>query len=574
MAEQRDMNFEALLRSTLKAEALSLPVSVGPADILRRRVLLRRQRVSRRLRLLLIAALIALPLGALAAGALRIDPPPAAYSAVLVGGLGDPTLHVLLARDGSAERVLEIPASRLGSAQVSRPLEASFSGWIALQANDEAGTEYVVLLDIRSPEATPIVREGNYHGAFTPDGLYWSATNNAYELIDPVTGNVTSLPRSVAEDLDWWLGGIASRMRVAADGSGLLLGDPANTVHDETGRPYPQQWGVLGQVGTLTRGLPDLAEGVGIRLISSRWGLLQRCEAPAGECDMPTRRTRSIISGPASDGSYRQWSRDPSPHDHVIGASWSVDGGLWLLVDRRSPDERTIVLIHREWENADREVASFAVEQDVDVSFGDLAPDDSLIALNVWADWPRWQTVIVDTRSGHGHLFDGTLGGFVPVSSAAGWVSGATVTEVGRLLPGSTSGGGSGPAYAALPPLQEQLDFIEPTEAGGILLVHDFEATTTDPGATIQLTLGPVELDEGIGVSLACSGPGQITITEIAPDGHESPVTHRCLSPRSGFSTSASPGVRWESATVRIEYDPSTSWRLVLYDPPPPRQRP
>jgi hypothetical protein len=498
---------------------------------------------------------------------------PEGYSAVLVRGLGESEVQVLAAKDGSAERVADVPVSRLGPVQIERPLEASPFGWIALQAYDQAGYEYVVLVDVRNAHATPIVREGTYHGAFTPDGLYWSATNTAYELIDPATGNVTSLPRSVAEDLDWWSGGIDSRMRVAADGAGLLLGDPANTTHDETGRPYPQQWGVLSPAGILSRGLPDLAEGVGTRLISARWGLLQRCEAPAGECDMPTRRSRSIISGPASDGSYRQWGGDPPAGDHVIGASWSVDGGLWLLVDRRLPGERTMVIIHRDEEIVDREVASFAVEHDVDVSFGDLAPDDSLIAFNLWADWPRWQTVIVDTRSGDSRLFDGTLAGFVPAVAANEWVSGSTTTEAGQPLEQPTTGAGSSPPYPALPSLQQQLDFIEYAGAERVQLIHEFEATTADRGSTGMVTLGPVGLTKGGGMSLVCSGPGEVTVTEISREGHESPETHGCLSP-GAFGSREGREVGWPSATIRVEYDPSTSWRLVVYDPPYTRQRP
>lgn len=573
MAEHRDVTLESLLRNTLKAEAHSVPVSVEPSDILRRRDMLLRHRASMRLRLLLVAALIALPLGALAVGALRLDPPPSAYKAVLVAGLDEPTVHVLLAEDGSAQRVLEMPVGRLGPVQISGVLEASSSGWIALQASNEAGTEYIVLLDLRNPDATPIVREGTYHGAFTPAGLYWSATNIAYELIDPASGSVISLPRSVAEDLDWWYGGIDSRMRAAAGGSGLLLGDPRNAVLDETGRPYPQQWGVLGPAGTLTRGLPELADGVGPRLISPRWGLLQRCEAPAGECGMPTRRSRSIISGPASDGSYRQWGGEPPPHDHVIGASWAVDSGLWLLVDRRSPGQRTIVLIHRDEENADREIASFAVDEDVGVSFGDLAPDDSVIAVNVWADWPRWQTVIVDTRSGRSHLFDGTLGGFVSAVAASEWVGGDRRTEAAHLLERPTTGAGSGPPYPALPSLQQQIDFIEYAGAARYQLVHEFEATTTDPGSTEQVTLGPVGLTKGGGLSLVCSGPGEVTVSEISREGHESPERHGCLSP-GAFGSREGRDVGLASATLRVEYDPSTSWRLIAYDPPRTWPRP
>jgi hypothetical protein len=560
VAEDLEMRFDSLLRSTLKAEAGSLPVSVVPADILRRRDQTRRKHASRRIRLLLIAALIALPLGALLAGVLRPDPPPEGYSAVLVRGIAEPELQVLVASHGVAELVADVPASRFGAIEVGRVLEASASGWIALQANDQAGDEFVVLVDVRDAEATPIVREGTYHGAFTPAGLYWSATNTAYELIDPVSGDITSLPLRV--DLDWWPLGIYERMRVAADG-GLLLGDPGgNAVYYQDGDPYPQQWGVLSPAGGVSRGMPDLAEGVGPRLISDLWGLLQLCEASADNClDRPS---GSIISGPARDGAYRQWGEDLPPHDHVIGASWAVDGGLWLLIDRRSA-ERTIVLVHRNHENVDREVASFAIDLNVDVRIGDLALDDSQIAIALDP-----QTIVVDTSSGRSHLFDAAIGGFVPTAVATGWTAGEPATETGELLARPAPGAAAPPRYGPLPSLEEQIDSLS---ADRILLVHEVEAISTDPGPAIQLTLGPLELDEGIGHSLVCSGPGEITVTEIGPDGPYMRHPYRCLSP-TGAGSTASPGVRWPSASVQVDHDPSTTWRLIIYDPPPPRQRP
>jgi hypothetical protein len=577
VSERTDMTLESLLRSTLKAEALSLPVSVVPADILRRRVLLRRQRVSRRLRLLLIAALIALPLGALAVGALRPVPSPEGYSAVLVRGVGESELQILVANGGVSERVHDVPASRFGAIEVGRVLEASASGWIALHAADPPEIapireEYVVLFDVSRPDAAPIIREGTFLGVWTPDGLYWSATNTAYELIDPVSGNIISLPRSVSADLDWWLTSNAGRMSVATDGFGLLLGDSDNVVHDEEGLPYLQKWGVLSPEGTLSRGLPDLAEGVGTRRISARWGLLQRCGDGTSGYNCPGLRTGAIISGPASDGSSRQWGGDPPSHDHAIDESWAVDGGLWLLVDRRS-GERTIVVIHRDEDNVDREVASFIVDLDESITIGDLAPDDSLIALELSGRFPDVQTVIVETSTGRSHLFDGAFGGFVPAAATVGWVAGETTPEAGQPLPRPAAGGESGLAYGPLPPLQGHIDDIEFWGAERILLVHEVEATSPDPGPIVQLTLGPVEPEEGIGISLACSGPGHITLTEIGPDGPEAPSTYRCLSPRNNHGHEG-PNVRWESATVQVDYDPSTTWRLIIYDPPPHTPRP
>jgi hypothetical protein len=575
MAEHRDLSFESLLRNTLKAEALSLPVTVGPADILRRRDLLRRQRASLRLRLLLIAALIVLPMGALLAGTLRPDPSIQGYSALLVRSVGESELQVVVANNGEAQHVADVPASRFGAVEVGRVLEASASGWIALYAADPPEIaphkEYVVLFDVGSPDAAPIVREGTPLGAWTPDGLYWSATNDAYELIDPESGNVISLPRSVSADLDWWTNS-NWRMTVATDGFGLLLGDSDYGLHDEEGLPNPQKWGVLSPEGTLARGLPDLAEGVGTRRISARWGLLQRCGNGTSGYICPGLGTGAIVSGPASDGSYREWGGDPPTHDHVIEASWAVDGGLWLLVDRRS-DGRTIVLIHRDEDNVDREVASFVVDLDEDVTLGDLAADDSLIALELSGNWPVVQTVIVDTSTGRSHLFDGALGGFLPAAATAGWVVGERATEAGQLLAFPAAGGASGSGYAPLPPLQEHIDHIEFWEAERILLVHEVEAISPDPGPIIQVTLGPVELDEGIGISLACSGPGEITVTEVAPDGPGWPDTYVCLDP-SSYDGHAGPNVRWESASVQVEYDRSTTWRLIIFDPLPRNPRP
>jgi hypothetical protein len=75
-------------------------------------------------------------------------------------------------------------------------------------------------------------------------------------------------------------------------------------------------------------------------------------------------------------------------------------------------------------------------------------------------------------------------------------------------------------------------------------------------------------IDEGIGLSLVCSGPGEITVTEIGADGPETPYTYGCLDPGS-YHGHAGPNVRWGSASVQVEYDRSTTWRLVIYDPPP-----
>ncbi|HSK94741.1 MAG TPA: hypothetical protein VLA76_11890, partial [Candidatus Angelobacter sp.] len=480
MAEHLDLDFESVLRSTLKAEAASLPVGIEPEGVLRRREARRRRRAGRRLTLLLVAAVAALPLGLLAAAVLRPDPSEG-YSAVLVRTADDGDIQVLLARDGASQRVVDVPVSRFGAVEYPQVVEANASGWIAFWATDvpeaAAPNEYVVLFDVRDARP-PIVRAGTHLGTWTTDGRYWSVTNHAYELIDPASGDVTSRPRGVTGELDAWpLGG---PLRVASDGSGLLVGDLSNVVYDEAGRAYPQQWAVLSPAGILSEGLPELAGGTGSRVLSARWGLLQWCEHRATFA-CPGRRSGTIVSGPGDDGSYREWGGPPPAHDHVIGASWAVDGGLWLLVDRRS-GVRTIVLIHRDANHIDREVAAFVVGMDEDLAIGDLAPDDSLIALQLSGDWPRVKTVIVDTSTGQSHLFDGALGGFVPTALAREWVADEAETEAGQVLAKASADGGSEPAYAPRPSLGEQLQGLS---AERILLVHEIEATAADPGPAI-----------------------------------------------------------------------------------------
>jgi hypothetical protein len=546
VAEQFEPGFEVLLRGALKTEAASLPVSIRPADVLRRRQLRRRARLTGRSRLLLVAALIALPIGAILIGAPRPDSLPDGYSAVLLRSSDDP-VQIFATRDGVAERVLAVPRSRLADAGIldassAQVLETSATGWIALYISTDdvqasGYREFTVLLNLHDPDAKPIVRQGTGLGTWTPDGLYWSATNDAYELIDPATGQVTSLPRGAARGLDWWIEG-NGRMRVAEDGHGLLVGGP-------------QQWGVLSSKGTLSPELPDLAEGVGPRMVSSQWGALEL-------------RSDGAVSGPASDGTYRTWGDAPPLHHFLAGASWAVDSGVWLLIDRRS-EGRTMLLIHRDQDGVDREVAAFPVDIDVQVSIGDLAPDDSLIAFDLVDQALERQAVIVDTRSGSSRLFGGAVGGFVPTAHAVGWLAGERMTETGRELSSLSPAGRPGPGYGPLPSLERHIASLESDQ---ILLVHEVEATSSDPGPTTQLALGPVVIDEGIGLSLVCSGPGEITVTEIGADGSETPYTYGCLDPGS-YHGHAGPNVRWGSASVQVEYDRSTTWRLVIYDPPP-----
>jgi hypothetical protein len=101
-----------------------------------------------------------------------------------------------------------------------------------------------------------------------------------------------------------------------------------------------------------------------------------------------------------------------------------------------------------------------------------------------------------------------------------------------------------------------------------VLLAHEQPATSDGPGEPIEVVLGPVDLEEGFGASLVCSGPGDVTYDVDLPGSPGPEVTH-C---QDGVEwVVEAPGVTEPTVTLVVTADTATAWRLIVYDPPPGR---
>ncbi|CAN5797019.1 hypothetical protein BH23CHL8_BH23CHL8_14790 [soil metagenome] len=560
MADITDTRIEERLRRALRVEAESLPLTVRPEDFLRRRRTARVARDRRPLRLLAIAAAAALPVAAVIGLSLStpdVDEP--SYGAVLVRGLERVTdtdeasrLEVILVLPGGEARgLVRYDSSRFpGLTDVHYP-KVSEDGWLAFDAYSiDAYGEHQVLVDLKDLSRDPVILDGSALMGWSPDGMLWRYANGRYERLDPETGILSSAPEP-GDGLG--PGGSGTwALATAADGSGAVVQrDP-----EEVGVTQDRSWGVFKTDGSVTHGRPDVAEGTGPRLLTRDGGLLQVCESdPAFGSYCPELARGSVVSGPGEDGSFRTWGDGPGADEYVLGASWAADGGTWQLVDRRR-DGRAFAVVHVAPDGKTRTAATFAADHASSVSIDGLASDDSLIAIG-WIDEDGWWTALVDVRSGTTYLLDGQVAGFVDRAAAEAWMPGEFAVERAGSLPRTPPPGS--PRYPALPPVEEQA-----VGADAILLVHESPATADRPGSPVSIELGPVALESGYGISLVCSGPGDVTYTL---DTDPWPVLKHC---QDGFEDDrGAPGATEETISLVVTADPATTWRIVVYDPPP-----
>ena len=575
MADTTDKAIEVLLRETLHGEAASLPLRVRPQDIEDRAVQRRRQRTRHRLGLpLLVAAGLLVPLGlAWAIGSSSVPEDGRGYEAVLVRGLdrsedGGTTddLDVVLAdADGSVQTIRRVPAAQIPAQEGVAYPALSAQGWLTFSTEVGDGLDPTdVLLDLGDPARVPTLLPGWSATGWGTDGSLWRATGGRIEHIDPETGSTSTTPVEALGGLDatpfesWELPTV---------GDGLVLWAFPETLGQEAGTlPRIESWGALGADGGLdTGGIPHFTENGRLRFFSPQWGMLWICDTdPQALSYCPGRPRGSILSGPGHDRDRRTWRGRPAPDDYVVGASWAADGGVWLLIDRRS-NGRTFVLTHLALDGTEREVASFVADPEGSVSIDGLAPDDSRIAIG-WVDESGWQTVLIDTRSGRAALHRGALAGFASTDQARTWVQDDGAPEQGAPLAKSPATGIIPAGYPALPPLAVQTQGMEQTLLVHEELVHSASSEETPP----PVVLGPIDLDVGYGISLVCSGPGDVWYrVNDDPDA----VLKHC---QDGVPDDWAALLAEEDITIRVTADPSTAWRIVVYDPPPwlPRRSP
>ena len=564
MADITDARIAEQLRAGLRAEAASLPLTVRPEDILRRGRTARAARGRRPLRLLAAAAIAALPLAAIIG--LSFSTPDAGettFGAVLVRGLErvagtDETSRlevILVLPDGEARGLVRFDASRFSGLTDAYYPKVSEDGWLTFDASsmDEPG-EHQVLVDLTDVRRDPVIFDGSALTGWSPDGTLWRHADGRYERLDPETGIMTSA-RAPGDGVE--PGGSGTwALATAADGSGAIV----QRYPDEVGATQERSWGVFGVDGSVIPGVPDVAHGTGPRLLTRSGGLLQACESdPASGAYCPDLPRGTVISGPGTDGTFRTWSEGPGADEYVLGASWAADGGVWQLVDRRT-EGRAFDVVHVAPDGETRTAATFAADPGGSVSIDGLAPDDSLIAIG-WVDEDGWRTALVDVSSGTTYLLDGQVAGFVDRAAAEAWMPGEFSVEPAASLAWTPPQGS--PRYPALPPVEEQA-----VGADAILFVHESTATADRAGSPVSIDLGPVALESGYGISLVCSGPGDVTYTlDVDP----SPVLKHCQD-MFADDRAAPGGIEGEISMV-VTADAATAWRIVVYDPPPYQRR-
>jgi hypothetical protein len=525
----------------------------------------RRQRTRRRLSLpLLVAAGLLVPLGL--AWAIGSSPEPddgQRYQAVLVRGLdrhddGSATddLEVVLAdADGSVQPLRRMPASRFPAQGGIWNPALSTQGWLTFSTQVGDGPEPTdVLLDLADPDRAPTLLPGWSRTGWAPDGSLWRESTGT-ELIDPESGTRTSVEREDGGDLQTLPLGSWS-LATTIDGE-LVVSAPPDPVDGEPTLPRMQAWGGIDAGGRLTLAIPRIAENGRLRYLSPRWGVLWVCDSdPSALAYCPGRPRGSVISGPAADGTYRTWRGRPARDEFVVQASWAADGGAWLLLDRRSIG-RTLALVHLALDGTEREVASFVADPEGGASIDALAPDDSMVAIG-WLDEAGWWTALVDIRSGRTTLHRGSLAGFARPDDARPWIHDDGASEQGTRLAGSAAPNVAATGYPPLPTVETQTEGMERT-----LLIHEEPGYPAASGGNRpSVVLGPVDLDDGYGISLVCSGPGDVSYTV----NDEDPELKHC---QDSFSDEWASLIAEDDITVTVVADASTAWRMVVFDPPP-----
>jgi hypothetical protein len=416
MADISDARLEALLRSTMRAEEAALPVTLRPADILRRRAHARRELIRRSgMRLLLVAAALLLPLGALWVASRPSAIPRPSIAAILVRGLEEqamgelsPLEVVAAAADGTETLVRTILPDQLP--QTIHGMWASSvspDGWLLLSLDD--GSEYGTgaLVDLRRPNAEPMPLSSDRFPTWSPNGRLWVGHDSPgrIEALDPDTGHREVMLDPVPEELT------TRQFHVAADGTGVVVRGGSGYVC-EYGQQYDDQgWVTVRAAGsTEATVVPTFNDGQR-RILSPRWGPLGVSATPIRLC--PGHTEPEYVSGPDSHGAYQFWPKVSRDFADFRGAAYqATDDGVWVIgsindegaslfkVGPTDPDDIPAVA---RWEgHADGYFISA------------MSLDDSLIAVTGETDEPFTRRhLLVDTATGRVTEVDGAVAGFL-----------------------------------------------------------------------------------------------------------------------------------------------------------------
>jgi hypothetical protein len=509
--------------------------------------------------------MLVVPLAAaLFVGASQDDDAAADYRAVIVRGLvpdeatGEVSdLEIVLAGDeGQTTPVARIAADRLpGRSDAGSPQLSPSGRWLAMSIYSPGDpAEGHLIIDLEHPDADPVTLPGSGVSGWGPDDILWWSPNGPLQRVDPTSGTIETIDLELPEGLTAWPFEGWS-LPVSADGSGVVLLDPEWGFIDDAQQP---RWAVLSSSGLTTGGpgYPRLARGGQVRLLDEQNGLLQVCDSdPYASAYCPD-QARGTVIATAPDGSVIRWRAAPPRDEFVLGASWAADGEMWVLVDRRSPEGRALGLVQVGRDLVETPGPAMAVAASGSISIEALAGDDSLIAVE-YIDELGFHTALMDPDTGRSWAHLGQVAGFAGPAMTEAWPSQDFVTAPGEPLPAEPSA--EHPGYPPMPPVST---YVAPLDL--ILLIHE-APPESGPQAPAPTILGPIAFEEGYGIVLDCSGPGDVRYRADDGTNNEEYVVH-CQG--DGPSDWSAPGVKGGSLTITVEPDVDTTWRLVVYDPP------
>lgn len=565
MPEYIDPTLEALLVDALAERAERVPATLTLERVQARLAERRRPRsrasVRRPLALLGLAAAIVLPLAVLVAGQRPTEPDRAQvdpYQALIERRAGDSWLFVAMRGDGQERVLTSVPIPKPHDDRRLAPRTVSPDGWLATPA--ATGWEF---RNLRAPDQVigpiaPFLASESGRGWFG-DGRYatWNAageiqffdpaavTVERRSVPGPLTGVVawTTDASTVVETDDWGRGFIyLSGERRPALWRTMAVGDGFDAVSDDA------------SLSDLDLGWRD---GLWWREDGSR---VQLCDMAVRE-ECPGLPNGSVVVE-TPDGELATWYTDELAPDDIVDAVFG-DTGLWIMLDRRNEGPQDVLARVIAPGDA-RPVAAWAggPPPHGSGSIEGVAPDDSLVVV---------ESHLIDVRTGAVTPVDGQFIGFVPAGTADGWPGDAFQPS----RPMASTAPQPLVAYPTLRPLE--LVLTEQLVPGDRLLWREEHAAVDGAApAPSTIEIGPIELEEGLGVFLVCSGPSDVLVTMRGPDDRDTdpgpltPLLSRCLD-SDGTAGGYSPEARVDGPVrFLVTATPDTAWQLVVFDPAPP----
>lgn len=360
--------------------------------------------------LLAAAALVALT-GVVAAGALRLQEPPAPIPGLVTVRQADANdldrgIVVLLDDGLSTRELARIDAGALGG---------RWNGWTAaigrtgLLALGITGTpdDRVAVVDLRRPSVVRATDLPAYGAAWSPDGERVAVVDDRRLLTyDAGEGEYRQVPFPAGTSpMNDGYGPVWT-----TDGIVVIRGDSTIGVVRPDGSSGPLVSGVGGS-------------GLGPRRVASDGSVVRCPETVGGPCSEGGRNVTTI-----SDAGQETYTAD-DPTIGIVDVSWAIDGGLWLLTETVAPGPRTLTLV-RVATGGSPTTTALELEAGADDPdpgtycqgghFGGLAPDDSRIVVVTMLDGCiGGATYLVDPASGSATVIDGVPAGWLDPDALA-----------------------------------------------------------------------------------------------------------------------------------------------------------